>query len=96
MRVSGYARSPGGPVYGACSQDGGARRVVLGASVGWADRYPSDYYQQWIDVTGLRGCFAYVHRADPMNHVFESNEGNNDSQRIIRLPWGTRTKKKCP
>jgi hypothetical protein len=45
------------------------------------------YYQQWIDVTGLRGCFAYVHRADPNNHVWENFEGNNDAQRIVRLPW---------
>ena len=38
-------------------------------------------------MTGLRGCFAYVHRADPKNHIWETNEGNNDSQRIVRLPW---------
>jgi hypothetical protein len=38
-------------------------------------------------VTGLRGCFAYVHRADPENRIWEINEGNNDSQRIVRLPW---------
>ena len=87
-------RSPRNRVFPGCSQDPSKRQVTLGTSVGWSDIYPSTYHQQWIDVTGLHGCFAYVHRADPDNHVFESNEGNNDSQRIIRLPWGSR--KKCP
>jgi len=80
-------RSPRRRVFPGCSQDPHKRRVTLGTSVGWSDVYPSTYYQQWIDVTGLRGCFAYVHRADPQNRVWETNEGNNDSQRIVRLPW---------
>jgi hypothetical protein len=88
-------RSPRNRVFPGCSQDPSKRQVTLGTSVGWSDIYPSTYHQQWIDVTGLHGCFAYVHRADPDNHVFESNERNNDSQRIVRLPWGSRTKK-CP
>jgi len=87
-------RSPPNRVFPGCSQDFSKRQVTLGTSVGWSDIYPSTYYQQWIDVTGLHGCFAYVHRADPNNHIWESNEGNNDAQRIIRLPWGSR--KKCP
>jgi Lysyl oxidase len=87
-------RSPRSRVFPGCSQDPGKKQVTLGTSVGWSDVYPSTYHQQWIDVTGLHGCFAYVHRADPKNHVWESNEGNNDSQRIVRLPWGSR--KKCP
>ena len=70
--------SPRFRVFPGCSQDPSKRRVTLGTSVGWSDVYPSTYHQQWIDVTGLHGCFAYVHRADPNNHVFESNEGNND------------------
>ena len=41
-------------------------------------------------MTGLRGCFAYVHRADPENGIWETNETNNDAQRIVRLPWGDR------
>jgi Lysyl oxidase len=86
--------SPRSRVFPGCNQDPSKKRVTLGTSAGWSDVYPSTYYQQWIDVTGLHGCFAYVHRADPKNHVWESNEGNNDSQRIIRLPWGGR--KKCP
>jgi hypothetical protein len=86
--------SPKSRVFPGCSKDAGKQSVTLGTSVGWSDVYPSTYHEQWIDVTGLHGCFAYVHRADPMNHIWESDEGNNDSQRIIRLPWGSR--KKCP
>ena len=89
-------RSPRFRVFPGCSQDSGKRRVTLGTSVGWSDVYPSTYHQQWIDVTGLHGCFAYVHRADPKNHVWETNEGNNDSQRIVRLPWKGSRARNCP
>ncbi|MBD0281492.1 MAG: hypothetical protein ICV69_04755 [Thermoleophilaceae bacterium] len=80
-------RSPWRAVYPACSTDPGRRRVTLGTSVGWADVYPPAYPEQWIDVTGLRGCFAYVHTADPKNGVYESNEDNNRAQVIVRLPF---------
>ena len=73
--------------YPACRNDVTLRRVTLGTSVGWADVYPPAYPEQWIDVTGLRGCFAYVHIADPENGVYESNERNNRSQLIVRLPY---------
>ena len=36
---------------------------------------------------GLRGCFAYVHIADPENGIYESNEDNNEAQTIVRLPF---------
>jgi hypothetical protein len=86
FKTSGGRHSPKRRLYPGCSQDSGKRRVTLGTSVGWSDVYPAGYHEQWIDVTGLHGCFAYVHRADPKNLIFESNEGNNDSQRIVRLP----------
>jgi hypothetical protein len=86
-RTSAVPGSPRSRVFPACNKDSRKRHVTLGTSVGWSDVYPSQYYQQWIDVTGLRGCFAYVHRADPKNGVWETNEGNNDAQRIVRLPW---------
>jgi hypothetical protein len=86
-RTDPSAGSPSGRVFPGCSRDPGKREVTLGTSAGWSDVYPAMYYQQWIDVTGLRGCFAYVHRADPNNHVWENFEGNNDAQRIVRLPW---------
>lgn len=80
-------RSPRRRVYPACSTNGRAQRVTLGTSVGWADIYPPAYPEQWIDVTGLRGCFAYVHIADPENGIHESDEENNEGQVIVRLPF---------
>ena len=79
--------SPRRRVYPACSTDPGRQLVTLGTSRGWADVYPPTYPEQWIDVTGLRGCFAYVHIADPENGVYESNEDNNEAQIIVRLPF---------
>jgi hypothetical protein len=80
-------RSPFLPVYPACNTDLKRKRVTLGTSVGWADIYPPSYPEQWIDVTGLRGCFAYVHIADPENGIFESDEDNNEAQAVVRLPF---------
>jgi lysyl oxidase len=79
--------SPPNPHYPACSTNVTLRRDTLGTSVGWADVYPPTYPEQWIDVTGLRGCFAYVHTADPKNGIYESNEHNNRAQVIVRLPY---------
>lgn len=91
LRDLGHTRpgrrgSPPRRVYPACSNNRLARQDTLGTSVGWSDIYPPDYPQQWIDVTGLRGCFAYMQRADPRNGVYESNENNNTAQVVVRLP----------
>jgi hypothetical protein len=86
-----YPRMRGAPrrfVYPACNQSRRRRSVTLGTSVGWSDVYPPGYHEQWIDVTGLRGTFAYVHIADPKNGIYESNEDNNESETIVRLPTG--------
>ena len=74
----------------------GKRRVTLGTSVGWSDVYPSTYHEQYINVTGLRGCFAYVHVADPKNGIYESNEDNNEGETIVRLPWRGAGLRGCP
>ncbi len=86
-RTRSMRRSPRHRVYPACSQDPGRKRVRLGTSVGWSDIYPSTYDRQWVNVTGLRGCFAFVMQVDPQNLLYEENEGNNRSRRIIRLPY---------
>jgi hypothetical protein len=86
----GVPGSPRREIYPACNTSSRARRVTLGTSPGWSDIYPPAYPEQWIDVTGLRGCFAYVHIADPANGIFESNEDNNESQVIVRLPFRKR------
>ena len=90
------ARSPRRRRYPACNTNPGQRRVVLGTSVGWSDVYPPSYPEQWIDVTGLRGCFAYQHTADPRNWLHESNEANNRSTVIVRLPYRKRGARRCP
>jgi lysyl oxidase len=86
-RTRAMRRSPPSRVYPACSQDAGRKRVRLGTSVGWSDIYPAEYDRQWVNVSGLRGCFAFVMRVDPRNLLFEENERNNRSTRIIRLPY---------
>jgi hypothetical protein len=78
---------PGRRVYGACNQSPTKQQVTLGTSVGWADVYPASYPGNVIDVTGLRGCFVVLHRADPAGHILESNEANNVSARVVRLPY---------
>jgi len=80
-------RSPSFPVYPACNQDASRQRVTLGTSVGWSDIYPSTYDRQWVNVSGLRGCFAFVMQVDPKNLLYEEHENNNRSARIIRLPY---------
>jgi hypothetical protein len=81
-------RSPSGPHYPACSQVPSRRRVTLGTSVGWSDIYPSTYHQNFINVTGLRGCFAFFHVVDPKNHIREMNERNNRGHVFVKLPSG--------
>ena len=87
--------SPVDPVYPACNQNPRERKATLGTSVGWSDIYPSTYDKQWIDVTGLKGCFAYVLRLDPAGLFHELDRENNVAQRIVRLPWRTDRKKRC-
>jgi hypothetical protein len=81
------ASVPALPQFGPCSQRLGAGTVTLGISVGWADGYPADYPDNWIDVTGKRGCFAIIQRADPLNHILETRESDNVSVRVVRLPY---------
>lgn len=80
-------RSPGNRRYPGCNQNPNRKRVTLGTSVGWSDIYPADYDRQYIDVTGLRGCFAFVMTVDPRELLFESNEEDNSSRRLVRLPF---------
>ncbi len=86
-RTRRLIRSPRRRVYPACSTNEHARRVTLGTSVGWSDIYGPRYPEQWIDVTGLRGCFSYVHRADPLDGIYERNERNNVAAVTVRLPF---------
>jgi hypothetical protein len=88
-------RSPRRRVYPACNTNPGQRREVIGTSVGWSDIYPSTYIKQWVNITGLRGCFALRHLADPGNFIFEKSERNNSAQVVLRLPF-RRGRQHCP
>jgi hypothetical protein len=86
-RVRGWQRVPPRRVFGACNQSASKQEVTLGTSVGWADVYPAAYPGNWIEVTGLRGCFVVLHRADPERHILEISEANNISAKTVRLPF---------
>jgi len=87
-RLRPSRRSPRSRVFPGCSQDRDRRSVRLGTSVGWADVYPAAYHENYVDVTGLRGCFALWQIADPENHIAETDELNNASRTVVRLRPG--------
>jgi hypothetical protein len=95
-RTRAMPRSPRSRVYPACNQSSKRHRVTLGTSVGWSDIYPATYPEQYIDVKGLRGCYAYVHEADPKNGIYESNEDNNEGSTVVRLPFRRAGRRGCP
>lgn len=97
-RVRDYARTPKKRVFPACSQDFNRKEMRLGVSPGWADIYPSTYHENWISITHLKGCFAFVHRADPLGDIVEAREDNNIGRRIIQLPprHGSVAPRSCP
>jgi hypothetical protein len=97
-RVRTWERTPKQRIYPACSRRSAGQALRLGVSPGWADIYPSRYHENWISVSGMRGCFAFVHRADPLGELVEAREDNNLAQRIIRLPArrGSVAPRGCP
>jgi hypothetical protein len=84
-------RSPAIFRYPGCNQNPYQGHVVLGTSVGWSDIYPGDYDKQFVNATGLRGCFAFEMIVDPQHLLFESNEHDNTSRRLLRLPFSGQT-----
>lgn len=93
-RLWDWKRSPKEQVYPACAHSD-RKAVTLGTSPGWADIYPATYYEQWIDVDGLKGCFDLLHIADPLNWLIESDETNNAAKTRIRLPMGRTRVSRC-
>ncbi|HEY0318230.1 MAG TPA: lysyl oxidase family protein [Solirubrobacterales bacterium] len=87
FRTRAGRRSPPSRHYPGCNQNAYQDHVTLGTSVGWSDIYPAEYDKQWIDVTGLRGCFAFTMTVDPKELLIESDEQDNTSQRLVRLPY---------
>jgi hypothetical protein len=89
-RTKPSRHSPDHRIYPGCNQDPNKRAVVLGTSVGWSDIYPANYNEQYVNVSGLHGCYAFYMEADPKNHLRETNEDDNRSRALIRLPSGQR------
>ena len=85
------ARSPSSRHYPGCNQNPYRNRVTLGTSVGWSDIYPAPYDKQYIQVGGLRGCYAFEMIVDPEHLLYESNEKDNRSRRLVELPFTGRT-----
>lgn len=88
FRTAPSPRSPRRAVYPGCSRAPGIAHDVLGTSVGWSDVYPYGYPEQWIDVTGLRGVFAFVMRVDPDALFIQSSHANDVSETFVELPSG--------
>jgi hypothetical protein len=86
-RTAPGPHSPDHRVYPGCDQDRSIGRDRLGTSVGWSDIYPADYEDQYINVSGLRGCFVFEMTVDPKGLLFESDEHDNSSHRRVRLPF---------
>lgn len=86
-RTRAGKRSPAVWHYPGCNQNPFADHVTLGTSVGWSDIYPATYDEQWINVSGLRGCFAFIMVVDPKSLLYESNEHDNTSRRLVHLPF---------
>jgi hypothetical protein len=89
-RTKPSRHSPDHRVYPGCNQDPNKRAVVLGTSVGWSDIYPADYNEQYVNVSGLHGCYAFYMEADPKNHLRETSEDDNRSRVLVHLPSGRR------
>jgi hypothetical protein len=84
----GLARSPANAVYtGNCGYDQpNLLSMVMGVSVGWADNYTANTYQQWIDITGVpNGTYYLYAQADPDGYFTESNTSNNTTWDKIRI-----------
>jgi hypothetical protein len=81
-------RSPSRFVYPACNQNASQQAVTLGTSVGWTDRYGSRYYEQYVDITGLKGRLGFFQVADPSNGIWETDETDNAGETMISMPSG--------
>jgi hypothetical protein len=81
---------PGAPPSGRYKQSGCGTRSSLfvknGISVGWSDRYPSNFAWQWIDITNLPGGeYLLKLSADPNGNFEEEREKNNCNWTRIRF-----------
>lgn len=75
----------------------GATEVREGISPGFGDDYVPEKEGQSIDVTGLRGRYVLVHRANPDRLLRERVYGNNAASALVRLGGGrVSVLRRCP
>jgi dipeptidyl aminopeptidase/acylaminoacyl peptidase len=85
-----FALEPRGPVFtGYCEQGRpAAMSVHQGTSVGYTDRYPSNFHGQNLDLTGVKaGTYVLVHRANRAFVFRELRYDNNAASLRIRIAW---------
>jgi TolB protein len=65
-----------------------ARRVELGTSVGYIDRYPAFFHGQELNVTPLpAGQYVLVHRANSERKIRELAYSNDSASVLLQLMW---------
>ena len=81
-RVPGAATAAAKATYGKCARD-----RLQGISIGWADVYKSDLAGQELKLprTMSDGVYCLRVKADPLDLLVETNEGDNGSVSAIRI-----------
>jgi hypothetical protein len=65
-----------------------ARRVVMGTTPGFTDRYPAFFHGQNVDVTGVpAGVYDLVHRVNASMQLRELRYDNDAASVRLRLRW---------
>ena len=65
-----------------------ARRVVMGTTPGYTDRYPAFFHGQNVDITGVpAGVYDLVHRVNASMQLRELRYDNNVASVRVRLRW---------
>jgi len=87
------AGNPGTPRYyeGGCGVSG-STSIRMGLSVGWADTYPWDIANQWIDITDIpTGAYRLCVTADIQHFYTEASRANNDYWADLTLDMAAKT-----
>jgi hypothetical protein len=65
-----------------------ARRVVMGTTPGYTDRYPAFFHGQNVDITGVpAGTYVLMHRVNASMRLHELRYDNDAASVRVRLTW---------
>jgi lysyl oxidase/WD40 repeat protein len=79
-----------------------ARRVVMGTTPGYTDRYPAFFHGQNLDITGVpAGTYVLMHRVNASMRLHELRYDNDAASVRLRLTWragypSVRVLRSCP